>query len=225
MKRMKSYDVPHKGLRNALSQLSLLAGKTDYSKQREVEELYHLGTDIFKILSIHAADEDQITLLELEERCPGCTDHDKEDHKMIHEKQDELEAMLTNLYRTSKGDERLNELGQEFYLRLTEFHGTYLSHTAEEERVTQALLWNYFTDEELAQHRNKIMAKNPPETLLIWFRFVIPAQSHPERLGLLKGFKKMAPPDFYKAGMKVIQKFISEAEFELLSKDLENEPA
>jgi hypothetical protein len=37
MKRMKTYDVPHKGLRNALSQLSLMAGKTNYSNQQEVE--------------------------------------------------------------------------------------------------------------------------------------------------------------------------------------------
>ena len=35
------------------------------------------------------------------------------------------------------------------------------------------------------------MARNPPQTLLIWFRFVIPAQSHKERVGLFTGFKKM----------------------------------
>jgi hypothetical protein len=64
MKRAKTYDVPHKGLRNALSQLSLLAGKTNFSDVREVDVLFELGTNVFKMLSIHAADEDEVTLAE-----------------------------------------------------------------------------------------------------------------------------------------------------------------
>ena len=65
---MKTYDVPHKGLRNALSQASLLAGKTNFADVLEVEILYRLGADVFKILNIHAADEDEVTLAELEKR-------------------------------------------------------------------------------------------------------------------------------------------------------------
>jgi hypothetical protein len=68
---------------------------------------------------------------------------------------------------------------------------------AEEERITQPLRWHHFRDEELASHRGKIMAKNLPETLLIWFRFSIPALSHNERVGLLSGLKKMAPAIFF----------------------------
>ncbi len=222
MKRMKTYDVPHKGLRNALSQLSLLSGKTDYSNSQEVENLYQLGKDVFSILSIHAKDEDEITLEELEKRCPGCSDHDKEDHKKIHLAQDALENLLSKLYNHSQLNEDVTEAGQEFYLALSEFHGMYLEHTAEEERITQPLLWAHFTDDELAQHRGKIMAKNPPGTLLIWFRFVIPAQSHPERVGLLSGFKKMAPTDFFEEGMRVIKTVLTESEFYKLTNALES---
>lgn len=220
MKRMKIYDVPHKGLRNALSQLSLLAGKTDYLNHQAVEGLYLLGSDVFKILSVHAADEDEVTLAELEKRCPGCSDHDKEDHKKIHLTQRKLEILLSKLYDGSGLNEDITEAGREFYLTLTEFHGVYLEHTAEEERITQPLLWKHFTDDELAQHRGKIMAKTPPDTLLIWFRFVIPAQSHNERADLLRGFRKMAPTDLFIKGMRVIRKVLSESEFEKLAKEL-----
>jgi len=218
MKRMKSYDVPHKGLRNALSQLSLLAGKTDYSSAQEINSLYNLGVDVFKILTIHAADEDEITLAELEKHCPGCSDHDKEDHRKIHLAQEKLEELLLKLYNDSRVNEDLTEAGQEFYLALSEFHGVYLEHTAEEERNTQPLLWKHFTDDELAQHRSRIMAKNPPETLLIWFKFVIPAQSHIERVSLLSGFKKMAPADFFVQGMEVIRVTLSDKEYEKLTR-------
>ncbi len=213
MNRMKTYDVPHKGLRNALSQLSLMAGKTNYSNQQEVEQLYQLGTDVFKILAIHAADEDEVTLAELEKHCPGCSEHDMEDHKEIHAAQVKLEALLLMLYNASKLNNDVTADGAEFYLSLSEFHGKYLEHTAEEERVTQPLLWKFFTDEELASHRGKIMAKNPPETLMIWFRFVIPALSYKERIGLLSGFQKMASPEFFDKGMNVIKQVLTEEEY------------
>lgn len=220
MKRMKSYDVPHKGLRNALSQLQLLAGKTDYSNHREVEQLYSLGDDVFKVLTIHATDENEVTLAELEQRCPGCSQHDVDDHEQIHLAQDRLEKLLGGIYANSKAGQDVTEDGEEFYLAFSEFHGIYLEHTAEEERVTQPMLWKYFSDEELASHRGKIMAKNPPQTLLIWFRFVIPSQSHKERVGLLTGFKKMAPEPFFNEGMQVIKQVLNEREFKELNKDV-----
>jgi hypothetical protein len=217
MNRTKSYDVPHKGLRNALSQLLLLAGRTDYSNLQEVGALYHMGIDVFKILTIHATDENEVTLAELETRCPGCAQHDMDDHEEIHIAQDNLEKLLLKIYSDSKQGNDVTEDGAEFYLAFSEFMGKYLEHTAEEERVTQPLLWRHFTDEELAAHRGKIMAKNPPETLLIWFRFVIPAQSHNERTGLLTGFKKMAPAAFFDQGMEVIKQYIPANEFNDLS--------
>jgi hypothetical protein len=222
MKRAKTYDVPHKGLRNALSQVSLLSGKTNFSDAQEVEALYQLGVDVFKILAIHAADEDEVTLAELEKRCPGCSQHDMEDHKEIHIAQSKLEKLLAKIYDDSKAGKDVSEDGAEFYLAWSEFQSAYLEHTAEEERTTQPLLWHHFTDEELASHRVRIMQKNPPETLLIWFRFVIPAQSHNERVGLFSGFKKMAPAPFFEKGIAVIKKYLSEKEFSELSKALEN---
>ena len=213
MNRMKSYDFPHKGLRNALSQLSLLAGKTNYSNQEEVEGLYNLGNDVFKILTIHAADENEVTLAELEARCRGCSQHDLDDHEKIHIVQNRLERLLLKIYKDSRSGVDATENGEEFYLAFSEFLGGYLAHTAEEERVTQLLLWKHFTDEELASHREKIMAKNPPETLLTWFRFVIPAQNHDERVKLLTGFKKMAPLSFFYQGMDVIKQVLPVNEF------------
>ena len=86
---MKPYDVPHKGLRNALSQLSLLAGKTDYSKLEEVAQLRLLGDAVFKILTIHASDEKpelQNSALEgNEQREPRGLSHEEEEELLDYE--------------------------------------------------------------------------------------------------------------------------------------------
>jgi hypothetical protein len=220
MSRIKIYDVPHKGLKNALSGLQFLAGKTDYSDQQEVEKLYHLGDDVFKILTVHATDENEVTLADLELRCPGCSQHDIKDHEKIHVAQDKLEKLLSRIYNNASAGLDSTSDGDEFYLSFSEFHGTYLEHTSEEERITQPLLWQYFTDEELASHRTKIMSNLPPQTLLIWLRFIVPAQSHKERVGLLTGLKKMASVTFFNEALQVIKQTLSEKDFDRLIETL-----
>ena len=217
---MKPYDVPHKGLRNGLSQLSLLAGRTDFSNPSDVAQLHQLGTRLFAILTIHAEDENSVTLAHLETRCPGCSQHDLDDHEEIHRAQQDLENRLAAIHAGAGDGKDMAEAGTEFYLAFTEFHGRYLGHTAEEERVTQPLLWQYFTDEELAAHRSEIMARQSPQTLLTWFEFVIPSQTHAERVGLLAGFKKMAPTAFFSQAMEVIGKVLPQPEFRRLGESL-----
>ncbi len=207
-------------MRNALSQLSLLAGRTNFSDRQEVAKLHQLGQDVFRILTVHATDENEVTLAELEKRCTGASQHDVADHKQIHLAQEALEKKLDKILADSAAGDDVTDEGAEFYLALSEYHGVYLEHTAEEERVTQPLLWKHFTDEELAGHRGKIMAKIPPQTLLIWFRFVIQAQSHHERVGLLAGFKKMAPASFFEEGMEVIKQVLTDREFTSLQQAL-----
>lgn len=218
--RLKSYDVPHKALRNGLSQLSLLAGKTDYENQKDIIALHNLGHEIFTLLTVHANDENEVTLAELDLRCPGCSEHDVEDHKSLHDMQSKLETSLKQIYSEALAGNYSTEKGEEFYLALSEYHGMYLEHTAEEERATQILLWEHFTDDELANHRVKIMKSLNPETLLLWFKYAVPAQSHNERVKLLSGFKKMAPLQFYDQGMNVICQVLPMREFELLKEEL-----
>jgi hypothetical protein len=200
--------------------MSLVAGRTDYSNPDEVAQLYQLGTRLFSILSIHAEDENSVTLAHLETRCPGCSQHDLDDHEEIHTTQQNLEDLLAAISTGVNEGKNMTEAGAEFYLAFSEFHGKYLGHTAEEERVTQLLLWQHFTDEELASHRGEIMARNPPRTLLTWFEFVIPAQSYAERVGLLTGFKRMAPAGFFAEAMGVIQKVLPPSEFQHLENAL-----
>jgi hypothetical protein len=190
MQRIKIYDVPHKGLRNALSHLSLRAGNTNYSDKDAVAELYQLGCDVFRIMTVHAEDENNIGLAALEARCPGASQHDMDDHEHIEAKQAELEKLLTKIHADVQAGKDAAEDGAEFYLAFSEFHGEYLAHTAEEERVTQPLIWQHFSDEEILAQRMKILGNMPPDAMQIWARFIVPALSEPERTGFLAGLEK-----------------------------------
>lgn len=60
--RMNVFGFPHKGLRNALSQLSLLAGNTDYNNQESLNQLKSLNAEVVTMLEFHANAEESISV-------------------------------------------------------------------------------------------------------------------------------------------------------------------
>ena len=191
MKRINVFSFPHKGIRYAFPQLIITAGKTNYSDLKEVIRLYYLGSDVFKILHLHAADENEVTLKKLENRLPGAADHNFEEHEHIEFAQSNLEYMLKAILQKANEGEDASLLGYEFYQKLNDFYADYLKHMAEEEKVTQKLLWDYFTDEELLEIRKEIMSRNSAEDMLVWFKFILPAINSKEKEGLMRGVKNM----------------------------------
>lgn len=214
--RMKTFDVPHKGIRNGLSQLSLLSGKTNYNDRSEVERLNALGKEVFLLLNTHAQDENDVSLKYLEEKMKGASHHDLEEHVRLHVLQSRLEKMLNDIWVNAENNSDASDAGSEFYSSLADFHSEYLHHMSEEERITQRLLWDNFTDQELAQHRVEIMKNLPVSTLFLWFKYVAPAQSHQERVSLFKGFKQNAPAELFQEAMKIIKSALDESEFKEL---------
>ena len=69
--RLKSFEIPHKGLRNLLAQLSFQAGNTDFTDAAQVTRLHELGRTLFQLLTEHARDEDDVLLAALEQRTPS----------------------------------------------------------------------------------------------------------------------------------------------------------
>jgi len=218
--RMKSFDVPHKGIRNGLSRLSLLAGKTNYKDIKEIQQLNELGKEVFLILNTHAKDENDISLKYLEEKMKGASHHDVEEHVRLHVAQARLEKMLDELLQNPNAD-KADQAGSEFYMLLADYHADYLQHMSKEERITQQLLWENFSDEELVAHRSEIMKNLPPDTLLLWFKYIAPAQSHQERLGLFKSFKAGAPALLFNRVKELLAEVLTEKEYNLLMEELQ----
>lgn len=212
--------MPHKGIRNAFSQLIHLAGKTDYNDRRQVEKLYNLGKETFHFLHCHARDENEVTLAALEARAPGASAHDMEDHERIEARQLDLEQALEEIHNTAQQG-GLSAKVSWFYGSLLDFWSDYLKHMAEEETVTQHLLWKHFSDEELAEHRRQIIGRLEPETLVMMLKYIAPALAPAERHGLLKGMKMNAPGPFFEAVNSELQKVLDEEERKSLAQALQ----
>jgi hypothetical protein len=132
MERLKSLDPPHKGLRNALSKLTLIAGKTDYASVSSVENLKLIAKEVFHLLKDHTATENKFILAPLEIRNPSFTQNYYSDHIEI----DQVEQQLLERFLSLNG-EQTNDYGHQLYLDLCNFQAHYLEHINEEDTVLE----------------------------------------------------------------------------------------
>ncbi|HNT20404.1 MAG TPA: hypothetical protein PKL70_08285 [Saprospiraceae bacterium] len=208
MSRISSFSAPHKGLRNLLSKFSFLAGKTNFEDPAQVADLKKLGFDLFRLLDEHARLENEFILATLAERVPHGADHDLRDHEYLEEEQDKVSHKLKRLNGKQDAD-----AGHDFYLSFSKYHSRYLAHILQEETVTEKLLQENFSDEELLQLRGRIMKSIPFSDFLIWVKYIIPAQNESENIGMLKGFIASAPPEAFQKVSEVLRKELPEAEY------------
>jgi hypothetical protein len=218
MSRIRSFAAPHKGLRNVIAQFSLKLGSIDFKNTFELAALKELGNEMFTLLNDHVHTENEHTLKNLEQRAPGTSQHDREDHERLEAVQDSLQHQL--LQFTGNEDDQEVHL---FYLNFSRFHSQYLEHIYEEETVTELLLQQYFTDEELMQHRIRIMQRVQFPMLLLWMKYIIPAQAESESVGMLKGMKANAPKEAFDQVASVIKSEMSDTRFDQLMRKLEAE--
>lgn len=213
MNRLKSLDPPHKGLRNALGKITLLAGKTDYTSKASVSKLQALGNEVFALLKDHTQTENKYILAPLEKRNPGFT----ADYMTDHGEVDNLEQSLLDRLMAFNG-EQSNDEGHQYYLDLCDFQSAYLEHIDVEDVELEKEMQKHFTDEELMGHQIKIMQAMRFDMLLLWFKYIVPARRADENAQVLTGFKSSAPEEAYNTVLNVIRAEISESDLnEILS--------
>jgi hypothetical protein len=215
METIRMFSAPHKALRRTLATFSVLAGQTNFKNEQAVEKLKTLGNELFFLLTSHAHVEDEIILSALEEKLPGASDHDIQDHIKIEKLQHELELHLNSLNTSVTADE-----AYDFYLKFAAFHSHYLEHTDEEEMVTQKLIWeNFSADEQLAM-RMSIFAKMKSEDYLTWLKHIIPAQNETENLEMLDAVRVNIPAENFEGILKLLEKNMLEEDFRSLEQQL-----
>jgi hypothetical protein len=213
MERFKSLDPPHKGLRNALGQLTLLTGKTKFSDHQQVEKLKKLADEVFFLLKDHTKTENEFILKPLEEKNALAAEPYFEDHTDIEEWENHLLDSIKNLDGTQTDDQ-----GHLIYLNLCDFQSAYLDHIDEEDVELEEKLQKHFSDEELIQHQIKIMQQMEFSTLLLWFKYIVPARRIEENAQVLRNFKSNAPDEAFQAVIQTIQGELSHEEFEAIIK-------
>lgn len=112
--------------------------------------------------------------------------------------------------------EAVEALGSVFH----PFHRAYLDHMLHEEQEIEPVLLANFTDEEMIADQGAIMAEMPFTTLLLWFRFIVPARSVADNRQVLGGFTAAAPAEAVAAVWDVLRGVLPPDRFLAITTDL-----
>lgn len=205
--------TPHKGIRYAFAQLIMKAGSLDYTDKAKVADLKTQLDEFGALLEEHAHLENKFILKPLELREPGSSDHDKKDHLALEALQVEVLAKLEAILDPRISDTKARAMGYAFYQDLGKLYAAHLEHMLEEETVTQPLLWKHFSDMEIIGLHVQIVRSIPPDVMLSWAKYLLPALNLNERIELLAGIQAGAPPAFFEKIMGIAEETLPTPDF------------
>jgi hypothetical protein len=184
----------HKGLRKALFDLALAAGKTDYNQSVEVKALQHQFEEVVEFLHRHSILEETHILPVLKSKAPDLALSDSRKYSRAESQLDILEYSLQVIQYSP--DEKTT-LGRRFYMDLCDFVATYLVYMQEEETVTTKALATMCMPNELENiYENMLNQSSTKERALI-LKYVLPSVDTPERENLIRGFSSAVPTEAF----------------------------
>jgi len=163
--RFDLFTMIHKGLRHALLELNVQAGRTDYGDPAAVRELQAAWASAGKALGGHSRHEDDFIWPLLAKRSPGEADVLYAEHEEIHAFEAKMDDHLSRLV-AEEDDAARCLMGLEFYRAMQRFTALCLTHFDDEERKVLPRLWALCDDAELQQALASIMATIDEEELL-----------------------------------------------------------
>jgi hypothetical protein len=188
--------------------LSLQAGRTDFSDPASVAALQSTAADVWTLLRDHARLEDEFIFARLERAVPGASAPAAAQHPELDATVDELESMLGGYDGTQSNDE-----GHRFVLALVDFQARYLAHLVLEETLIEPLLLEHVTDAEFAADQQAVVQEADPATLLLWFRYIVPARRSADSRPIIAGFVANAPAPAVDAVRSMLNDVLDEETF------------
>jgi hypothetical protein len=190
--RVDLYRMIHKTLRKVMFETVYRLGRADVDEANDLDQaLNGLGT-LLEFCESHLNKENAYVHLAMESRVLGSTGYILNEHFEHLEAIEDLRQGI-DLVRNANASERHAAMHY-LYLEATEFVGENLIHMRYEEKEHNAVLWAAYSDEELLEIEQRIIASVEPPELMGIMEHAIPAQTHAERVGMLCGMKQSGMP-------------------------------
>jgi hypothetical protein len=180
MERDDFFTQIHKGLRKALFDVTVMAGRTDWDDGASVDALLASWRPLRALLDAHTEHEETFFFALAESKVPGSTAGRADEHLRL----DELLHRVGDALETAAAS-RDQQTGLHAYRALTAFVGAYLPHLLEEETAVMPLLWAQCTDGELAACRGAFLDAMTPD-VAVQSREVMLAAMSPGEIAALQ---------------------------------------
>ena len=219
MQRLNIFNQVHKGLRAALYETALLLQQANFTSANESEVAMERIKEVLMLFEEHARKEDFYILKAIVPYEPSVADAFEQEHIEDMELSDELsdavvafESLLDNSEREAAG-KKINEL-------FAAFIAFNLKHMGKEELVINEILWRYFSDNEILQIQNRIVASTQPWHQDFFSKWMLRGINNSEATSWLLAVERTAPPIVYQTLFNKARQQFTNSRFQKLVESL-----
>jgi hemerythrin-like domain-containing protein len=186
--RLDLYAPIHQTLRAAMAQTLVALGALDITDADERAAVLARAKNLLALIESHLHHEEVFMHPALNAAEPGIVGHTEGEHAQHRTAIAMLRAEIDALAAAPQGAAAMG-LYRRFALFVAENH----EHMHVEETQLNAVLWAFYSDAELAQMHDRIVASIPPEEMAATLPLMLPALSPQQRAGMLGAMQAQMP--------------------------------
>lgn len=216
--RLDMYTGIHKALRALMADALLAVGRMDYDDDLERAQVCQRVLELLDFCGSHLKHENDFVHAAIEARAPGAAERIAHEHDEHLQHIAQLSGCATSLLASAPAARALATLA--LYRDLSLFIAENFQHMHVEETAHNAVLWARYTDAELMDIHNALVASIPPEEMMYIARWLVPFMNPVERTAMLSDMQAHAPAPAFAAVLEVVRPHLTNLEWSKLARSL-----
>ena len=218
VQRLDMYAGIHKALRLFLTDTLVKVGHTDAADAAHVRDTLAQVRALLSSMRKHLQHENDFIHPALERARAGASGPIADEHVAHLDAIDELQD-LASVAEAADGQARATAIGR-LYRALALFVAENLEHMHYEETEHNAVLWAHYTDAQLLELHDALVASIPPDEMTQTLYWMLPAMAAHERLALLSEMQPHVPAPVFDAVLGLARARLTSTDWGKLARGL-----
>ena len=174
---------------------------------------------LLDVCASHLKHENEFVHAAIEARAPGASARIAHEHEQHEAHIAALGEAVASLRACPPGQRAA--AAQSLYGELALFVADNFHHMHVEETAHNAVLWARYTDAELVEIHDRLVASIPPAEMMMIARWMVPFMNPAERVGVLCGVRQNAPAPAFRAILDTVRPHLGGNEWAKLARALD----
>jgi hypothetical protein len=217
--RVDMYAGIHKAIRALMADTLLAMGRMDAEDDLELARTTERVLELLEFCASHLKHENEFVHAAIEARAPGASERIAHEHEEHGRHIAALARSVASLRACPMEPRPAGALG--LYRELSLFIAENFQHMHVEETAHNAVLWARYTDAELVEIHNRLVASIPPQEMMLVARWMVPFMNPAERAGMLGDVRAHAPAPAFQAMLDTVRPHLTQDEWAKLARSLQ----
>jgi len=221
--RIDLYADIHKALRAAMCETLMRVGRTDATDAEEIRTTLSVVRELLAMCRSHVDKENRHVHPAIDARARGVSARIALEHDEHLQAIADLEEDVQVVEVTAVGsrDAALMRL----YRHLSLFVADNFEHMIIEETSHNAALWAHYSDAQLMEIHQRILASIPPAEMTAVLRWMVPSVDATSRARMFAGMRAQLPPEAFDGVLALAKSHLGPREAAKLERSLREMPA